>query len=82
MRGIEAANTKNELSELGIQPHAVLSIADLLERTMRESRAVGAVIPGKLGFQDFEQNVQSGYSHIFHFKTCDVKRAASAARKR
>ncbi len=80
MRGIEAANTKNELSKLGIQPHAVLSIADLLERTMRESGA-GAAIASEPGFQDFEENVQSGYSHIFVFKTYDVKRIMSAPKR-
>ncbi len=80
MRGIEAANTKNELSELDIQPHVVLSIADLLERTMRESGA-GDAIANESGFQDFENNVQSGYSHIFHFKTYDVKRIMSAPKR-
>ncbi len=84
MRGIGAANTKKELRELGIQPHAVLCIADLLERTMRESE-VDATIASEQGcFRDFQGNVlqtRDDFSHIFHFTTFDVQRITSAQRR-
>ncbi len=85
MRGIGATNTKKELRELGIQPSAVLSIADLLERTMRESHVT--ILSEQQGcFEEdsqfnARQNCDDAFSHIFHFSTLDLQRIASGQRR-
>ncbi len=81
MRGIGAANTEKELRELGIEPHAVLSIADLLGKTMEESEFHTSATMSEQVFQDFQYKVQSGgYSHIFHFTANDIQRITLEAR--